>query len=811
MVKILEQVQMPTDMWRQRMQIKTTTRSKLYEKKECFVGSIKDINVSEATTSSEHLLYGPIIHMSLFYEDATNIQEAAIHLVYSLDPRKRIIDPMGDIKKSFENIDFPTNLSGNENLNGVYAIIGPFLIQKYLTYKTIAFFLELITLSCCIKRQLSPSQGNFQDEIVLKILISVSCLVSQSHASRKIATKRSKSTCIIYRWGCLYGKLSLEGVKTSIQVLWCVYADEFLTQKVLKIKENMKKSSKAIMIGIVIWLVANEIVLIYIACTIQTNKDITFEDQNVQRNNTTVPTTTSSMTVSTTISTTLRSTISKNFTEKTTISQTDRIPVFTGNTSVTTESNVATTKITIPTPTPNLTSKTSTTDGIITVPSTQSTTISMRSTTMPMQSTTQCVSNITYPSSTTASPYSTTIDATEIITTENITLPIISTTFVTNLTVLTPPPQLPNTTSTFLSSMPPVTTKTTNTTTITSKTNVTEKTTFTMKTITSTSFSSSSMGSSLSITKETTTRNSTFTDSDINVTDPSTTEENISKMTTPIFNYILRDDKGVACVLANMTIHVNLRYTTKDFQILESMLTVPTDATTTGICVGKTANMTLSWEEPVKSYNNKKNKITFNYSHDNSKFFLDSIFVDLHVQLKDELKGFNRGRKNSFAKLGGALYVKEYTYMKNSRKDKSHSEVLEKDDLLYVKSAASCASSRDIQCFRRGWNFKIFRASATQRAAVCAYPIYSWYNMTNATMHTWKRQHCFLGDAFGLPASMYRWLLNTRSIVQLLSLVLPLPTRLPFVNKPIKFHVLCDAILLIKELRKAQEKEALLR
>jgi len=42
-----------------------------------------------------------------------------------------------------------------------------------------------------------------------------------------------------------------------------VYADEFLTRKALKIKENMKKSSKAIMIGIVIWLVAIEIVLIY--------------------------------------------------------------------------------------------------------------------------------------------------------------------------------------------------------------------------------------------------------------------------------------------------------------------------------------------------------------------------------------------------------------------------------------------------------------------------------------------------------------------------------------------------------------------
>ncbi|KYN38210.1 hypothetical protein ALC56_07250, partial [Trachymyrmex septentrionalis] len=365
--------------------------------------------------------------------------------------------------------------------------------------------------------------------------------------------------------------------------------------------------------------------LYLVACTIQTNKDIIFEDQNVQRNNTTVPTTTGSMTVPTTISTTLWSTTSENFTEKTTTLQTDHISVFTGNSSVTTESIPSPTAIPLPTPTPNLISKT--TDGNITVPSTQFTTISMGSTTMQMQSTTQCVLNVTYPSSTTASPNS--------------------------------------------------------------------------------------------------------TDSDINVTNPSTTVENISKMTTPIFNYILRDDTGVACVLANMTIRVNLRYTTKDFQVLESMLTVPTNATTTGICVEKTANMTLSWEEPVKGYNNKKNKITFNYSHDNSKFFLDSIFVDLHVQLKDELKEFNRGRKSDSLKY----VINAFNNTSFLLSKKSHSEVLEKDDLLYVKSAA-CTSSRDVP-----------------------------------------------------PASMYRWLLNTRSIVQLLSLVLPLPIRLPFVNKPIVFSV----------------------
>jgi len=53
---------------------------------------------------------------------------------------------------------------------------------------------------------------------------------------------------------------------------------------------------------------------------------------------------------------------------------------------------------------------------------------------------------------------------------------------------------------------------------------------------------------------------------------------------------------------------------------------VPTDAKSTGVCAERTINMTLNWENQVNS-----NKIIFNYAHDDSNFFLDSISVNVHL------------------------------------------------------------------------------------------------------------------------------------------------------------------------------------
>jgi len=54
---------------------------------------------------------------------------------------------------------------------------------------------------------------------------------------------------------------------------------------------------------------------------------------------------------------------------------------------------------------------------------------------------------------------------------------------------------------------------------------------------------------------------------------------------------------------------------------------VPTDAKSTGVCDERTINMTLNWEENQVN----SNKIIFNYARDDSKFFLDSISVNMHL------------------------------------------------------------------------------------------------------------------------------------------------------------------------------------
>lgn len=63
-------------------------------------------------------------------------------------------------------------------------------------------------------------------------------------------------------------------------------------------------------------------------------------------------------------------------------------------------------------------------------------------------------------------------------------------------------------------------------------------------------------------------------------------------------------------------------------------MTVPTNAKTTGICDEKIAKMTLSWKEPVENQVNgdtKENRITFHYAHNETKFFLDFISIDVHL------------------------------------------------------------------------------------------------------------------------------------------------------------------------------------
>lgn len=108
-----------------------------------------------------------------------------------------------------------------------------------------------------------------------------------------------------------------------------------------------------------------------------------------------------------------------------------------------------------------------------------------------------------------------------------------------------------------------------------------------------------------------------------------------TKSIVPEFDYIVRDiETGMACVLTNMMIRINFQYAMKDSQIGNAILTVPTNAKTTGICDEKIAKMTLSWKEPVENQVNgdtKENRITFHYAHNETKFFLDFISIDVHL------------------------------------------------------------------------------------------------------------------------------------------------------------------------------------
>lgn len=61
---------------------------------------------------------------------------------------------------------------------------------------------------------------------------------------------------------------------------------------------------------------------------------------------------------------------------------------------------------------------------------------------------------------------------------------------------------------------------------------------------------------------------------------------------------------------------------------------VPMNAKITGTCNEKIAKMTLSWKESVESPvdgDNKENRITFHYAHNETKFFLDFISIDVHL------------------------------------------------------------------------------------------------------------------------------------------------------------------------------------
>ncbi|XP_031774479.1 uncharacterized protein LOC105736439 [Apis florea] len=108
------------------------------------------------------------------------------------------------------------------------------------------------------------------------------------------------------------------------------------------------------------------------------------------------------------------------------------------------------------------------------------------------------------------------------------------------------------------------------------------------------------------------------------------------------FNYVVINEKThVACIAAKMTIFMKIPYETKESRTNETILTIPANSAVSGNC-GNISSMKLTWLEKSESYNayasrdsmyeNKKNNsFAINFQKDQSKYFVQSIALDIYL------------------------------------------------------------------------------------------------------------------------------------------------------------------------------------
>ncbi|KAH0955343.1 hypothetical protein HN011_004607 [Eciton burchellii] len=129
---------------------------------------------------------------------------------------------------------------------------------------------------------------------------------------------------------------------------------------------------------------------------------------------------------------------------------------------------------------------------------------------------------------------------------------------------------------------------------------------------------------------------------------------NCSESITTSFNHVVRYAvTNVACILIDMKIWINLRYAMDGSQTGKATLIVPAKARTTGDCHEKRGEMTLSWNETRTDSRDKENRIVFRYVHNDVMFFLDSVFVDVHL----DSKNFPRAQQRRISGGGGGLQL----------------------------------------------------------------------------------------------------------------------------------------------------------
>ncbi|XP_076224462.1 uncharacterized protein LOC116428023 [Nomia melanderi] len=126
-----------------------------------------------------------------------------------------------------------------------------------------------------------------------------------------------------------------------------------------------------------------------------------------------------------------------------------------------------------------------------------------------------------------------------------------------------------------------------------------------------------------------------------------TTESTITESTTPAvttphpsetdYMYVLRyTDRNLACILANMTVSLRIRYDTVSSGRKETILHVPVEGVKIeGNCGNTISNLKLVWWEVSEATQVTRNELKLLFMNDDNYFFLRSVVANIYLDTKN--------------------------------------------------------------------------------------------------------------------------------------------------------------------------------
>ncbi|XP_076475533.1 uncharacterized protein LOC117155798 isoform X1 [Bombus vancouverensis nearcticus] len=103
------------------------------------------------------------------------------------------------------------------------------------------------------------------------------------------------------------------------------------------------------------------------------------------------------------------------------------------------------------------------------------------------------------------------------------------------------------------------------------------------------------------------------------------------------YSYVVTNKENVSCIAANMSISIKVPYTIKNTSTTnQTALIVPIgkQVNVNGTCENEKSIMNLIWTENPKAnsqYENKENKVTFNFVNDSSNYFIRSMNLSIYL------------------------------------------------------------------------------------------------------------------------------------------------------------------------------------